>query len=144
MSFWDDADTKLSIAVDDVMAEPVIWRPMRQRTSGRYTNEGYEPDPNRPVRGEDEALQAIVTWQSDLINQGAAGDDQATVQAFDVTIDFNCDAFLDPGTNEYSQPRVHDLIEVPDAYEGNSVVQVSRVGGDGSQRVVFYCTLPQQ
>lgn len=144
MSFWDEADALLSAAVDDVLGEPVVWRPMRGRASGRYTNQGYEPDPDRPVRGQDDPLEAIVSWQSELINQGAAGDEQATVQSFDCVVDFHVSHFVDPATGEYSQPRVHDMIEVPDAYAGNSLVQVSRVGGDGSQRVMFYCSLPQQ
>lgn len=139
MSWFDQADESASAAVARVLNEIVTWKPMRVRGGGRYTSGSIEPDPERQERD----LEAVVTWGPEL---AAAGDNdrQGQVISYDCVVDFERRVFeVLPGAGEFIVPKKPDHFIISDAYQGNTEVEVERVGDDGSKRIYFYCIMPQ-
>src|SRR5580704_9160727 len=132
MALFDDIDARTAAAVGRVLEDPVIWRPMLP---------GGRPDPNRPVRGERGDLPAIVTWAvSGLpVEAGSGG---GMVGTATLMIDFEIHWFEDEDWRRFGVPRRGDRIEMPEERNAaNRMVEITRVGDDGSARFYCWCSL---
>lgn len=134
MALFDDFDTRTADAVGRIFEDIVIWRPMIAGSGGWITQ--ANPDPNRPVR----TVRAIISWAPiGLPVEGSPGG--GNVATASLMIDFRVNLFQDEFAR-FGEPRRGDWIEMPtEKNPANRMVEITRVGDDGSARVWTWCSL---
>jgi hypothetical protein len=141
MSIFDELDRQASEAVAQVLNERVVWRPMVTTESGIYTGGDREPDPDRPVVGEDEnfPLQAIVTFKVSSLAVGSGSETPSGIVVADCVVDFDSEVFRAPD-GSWSFPVKGDIFELLEEAPPNNLVQVDQRGDDGAARILFHCS----
>jgi hypothetical protein len=133
MTVFDILDRIAALSVGVILNEPVVWRPMRAAAGSTFDpTPGGSPDDERPVRHD---LQAIASWQPTGIP--VDGGQPGTVGEGTLLVDFAAATFEGPGMSYYGKPRAKDRLELPSQAPSDRLVQIDRVGDDGSER--FYC-----
>jgi hypothetical protein len=133
---FEEMDQRAARAVGRMLEEPCNWRPiLATQTSGAYTLSRLPPaDPGRPYT---EGLRAIVTWKPNVqdATPGAGGQAMSTAA---LMVDMDMSQFEGP------RPRKGDHLELPAQNPGERLVEIVRVGDDGSARVLYSCTVVKQ
>jgi hypothetical protein len=149
MILFDSADRQASAAIDRFFAGPVVWRPMAHRAGSRFTSSPTDPsafpDPDRPVRGLDQATDpfvAVVVWRPTIVDPGTYQNEQGGLPAGDVMLDWGIDAFTTNGVIDL--PRKGDVFDIP-TQDGQAVQVVlpREMVDDGTQRVQAWCVAPE-
>jgi hypothetical protein len=136
MALFDDFDARTAEAVGRVFEDQVVWRPMLPAGGGGWVQQA-RPDPARPIRN----LPAIISWAPiGLPVEGSPGG--GTVGTASLMIDFQFKWFEQDGFETFGMPRRGDWIELPsERVAQNRMVEITRVGDDGSARFWAWCSL---
>lgn len=136
MALFDDLDTRTADAVGRVFEDDVVWRPMVRGGGGGWVTSA-QPDPNRPVR----TVKAIVSWAPiGLPVEGSTGG--GVVSSATLMVDFRWNQFQEDPWAQYGTPRNGDWVELPtERVAQNRMVEITRVGDDGSARFWSWCSL---
>lgn len=147
MSRFDTLDARQAAAIDRTFSDAVVWRPM---VSGDGFIVQARPDPSRPVRGLrwfdareiDDALTAILTWAPTGLPVAALQPGGGEVSTATLLVDFERASFGRDGWAEHGEPRRGDWIEMPEEKNpDNRLVEIDRVGDDGSARFLCWCNV---
>lgn len=135
MALFDELDERTAAAVGRVFEDEVIWRPM-VAGSGNWVTQA-QPDPNRPIR----ILDAIISWApTGLPVEGGAGGGQLATAT--LMLDFQLVNFQNEPWTRFGLPVRGDWIEMPsERVPANRVVEITRIGDDGSARFWAWCSL---
>jgi hypothetical protein len=136
MAQFDALDARTADAVGRVFADEVIWRPMLARPTSSYLQGGARPDQARPRR----ELPAIVTWAITgmQVQQQTGGGQLGTAT---LMVDFEWKHF-EGDFDRFGIPKRGDWIEIPkEKQPSDRLVEITRVGDDGSARIWCWCSL---
>jgi hypothetical protein len=133
---FDELDLIAARSVGTLLNEPVKWRPQAKRLGGAYTvSQAVIPDPVRPVR----ELQGITSWQPDgvPIDPAKGGGEVSTGT---LLVDLATEDFEGEFAG-HGKPMKGDRLELPHQDPPDRLVEINRVGDDGSQRILLWCSV---